>query len=465
MAHLYRLGAWLLLAATLAMLWTPAQAAFAPFPQVVSYRVGQDGNPPYYPSPAAACNAVAAGQGATYFGTITSTFEFPHPAQAAAACLISNHEGPKSNHGIYYNLGPASCPAGSTLSGGQCVCNAPKVQNATNNGCQDPTPVCGPLGTPVPGTSSANQYAGSAGYTGGLLCNAGCKTYPSSSWRAQDGKWYATGPLTYVGSSSFCALTPAPGGNDTPTVQPPPVTCGTGKCPGTVNGLDVCMPCQSGTTESTTDEDKTADAPTGGASAPGSSDPDYEPPGSSSGTGTTKTTCTGTSCTTTTTTTKTGTDGNTQTVTSTKTEPKDDYCTRNPRSALCITSQFGGSCDGGFTFEGDAIQGAIAKEIHAQNCLLNRPNDESTLYDQEKNKTGNQTTDLPGNDTVNVGSNSFDQSNALTAGPACIGNKSVTVMGTTVNLPFSGICPWLENLGYVLMAISALLSARIVTRG
>lgn len=456
MAHLYRLGAWLLLAATLAMLWTPAQAAFAPFPQIVSYRVGQDGNPPYYPSPVAACNAIAAGQGATYFGTITSTFEFPHPTQAAAGCLISNHEGPKSNHGIYYNLGPASCPANSTLSGGQCTCNASYIQNATNNGCINPTEAddqkCddaalldstafGSRDIQVPGKVSSGQVCLP---TAGVSAGRGCKVNfsRSASYQKANGDWLSEGTYQRPTGQGSCEMATAP-------VPAEPDTCKNGQ-PGQINGVTVCVPF-SNHTPTVTDKKTTESTTT--------------PAGTETKDSTSQTECKDGKCTTTTTV-NTTINGTTTTTTNVTTSSKGDHCKAAAGSPECSDgSSFSGDCDAGFTFEGDAIQGAMAKEIHTQNCLLNRPTEESSLYDQEKNKTGNQTTNLPGNDTVTVGANSFDQSNALPVGPACIGNKSVTVMGTTVNLPFSGICPWLENLGYVLMAISALLSARIVTRG
>ena len=127
-------------------------------------------------------------------------------------------------------------------------------------------------------------------------------------------------------------------------------------------------------------------------------------------------------------------------------------------------SAFAGSCMAGFACEGDAVQCAIAREQHRRNCVMfNDPSPESLLYDANKDKTGNQTGDNPNNETVSLAGR-IDTSDAL-GGGACISDLNVTVWGQSLTLPFSTICPSLAMLGNLLVAVSMLLAARIVTRG
>ncbi|TWG38202.1 hypothetical protein ATF69_2144 [Acidovorax delafieldii] len=125
---------------------------------------------------------------------------------------------------------------------------------------------------------------------------------------------------------------------------------------------------------------------------------------------------------------------------------------------------FGGSCISGFACEGDAIQCAIAKEQYARNCkLFDDTSAESDLYNANKGKTGNQTGDLPGNETISL-SGRIDTSDPL-GGGGCIGDLSITVWGHGVSLPLSNLCQYLAMLGNILVAVSMLMAARIVTRG
>jgi len=57
----------------------------------------------------------------------------------------------------------------------------------------------------------------------------------------------------------------------------------------------------------------------------------------------------------------------------------------------------------------------------------------------------------------------FSETAALGAG-ACISDKTVTVAGNTVVLPFSGICPSLGYLKAILLAVSYLTAFGVVFR-
>lgn len=125
---------------------------------------------------------------------------------------------------------------------------------------------------------------------------------------------------------------------------------------------------------------------------------------------------------------------------------------------------FGGSCANGFTCSGDALLCALSYEQHWRNCrLYDFPTDESKLYTREKGKEGNRTTDLPGNESVDV-TGRIDSSDAI-GGGSCIADVNVTIMGKTATLPFSMLCPYLAMLGNILVAVAMLLAARIIMRG
>lgn len=128
-------------------------------------------------------------------------------------------------------------------------------------------------------------------------------------------------------------------------------------------------------------------------------------------------------------------------------------------------SSFGGSCMAGFSCGGDAIQCALAREIHKRNCkMFEEKSPESELYDKEKVKTGDQTKDLPGNETISL-ANRIDSSDALGGGGSGVQDLTVTVAGQSITLPFSKINTGLDALGRVLLAVSFLIAFRIVGRG
>lgn len=67
-------------------------------------------------------------------------------------------------------------------------------------------------------------------------------------------------------------------------------------------------------------------------------------------------------------------------------------------------------------------------------------------------------------ENVSIGPASFDTSDAI-GGGSCIADKSVTIAGSSISIPFSSVCGHLAILGNVLLAVSFLLAVRIVTRG
>ncbi len=171
--------------------------------------------------------------------------------------------------------------------------------------------------------------------------------------------------------------------------------------------------------------------------------------------------------------TKTNPDGST---TSTS-EPQSNYCEKNPSAKVCKDAEkeegkgtWGGGC-GSWECEGDAANCAMSRKIHQDRCddiegmeqfadaagrgqrILHGEEDEDvTAY---LNREGD------GNRTVNVGSLVSD-SGPYSFGASCISDVQFSIGGHAVSVPFSKICPYLEMIGYFLLAASYLAALRIV---
>lgn len=360
----------------------------------------------------------------------------------------------------------------------RCADNTtPDTSRPLNEQCSDPPPPTCEHGEPVwnastytwscpapPACPSLGEDMGvgtaqhsSAGYTGGLVCINGCSAYPRTAGQSQDGTWYAWGPYTSVGVPCQGGTS---GGSEPPDIQEPPQRCPAGQCPGTVNGALICAPCFGG-----------QDRP-----PPTSSDTTVTNPDGSTTTTTTSTqshtNCEGASCTTTTTTTTTRTTTpagggtpttETTTETRTETEPRDDYCTENPRSAQCVESSFGGSCSSQFRCEGDAVQCAIAQEQHRRNCALFE--DETTLSRLGEAAANGQA--MPeGHPGLDVDESPIDLASRINTAPAFGGSggcpSNVTVAG--YNLPFSQVCQYLDLVRPAVIGFAWLVAAFVVFR-
>lgn len=270
--------------------------------------------------------------------------------------------------------------------------------------------------------------------------------------------WVSEGVFDFASNGNMVDQSCTLGPGQTPKPAPPKEKCPNGYT-GTVNGVEVCVNKRpdSGVgddTKETQEDDGTNTKRTKTDS---------------------RTDCKNGVCTTTTTTTITTTNNSTGSSTTTSnttvsTQGQKGFCAENPGVKICDTgeddgSSFGGACGSGFTCEGDAIQCAIAQEQHRRACkLFDDTSEESQLYQTNKGKEGNQTTNLPGNETVNIAGR-IDSSDALGASSVGVADLSVTVWGQSLTLPFSMLNPYLAALGNVLLAVSFLLALRIVARG
>lgn len=143
-------------------------------------------------------------------------------------------------------------------------------------------------------------------------------------------------------------------------------------------------------------------------------------------------------------------------------------CDLNPSMTICkAASVGGGGCSGKVsnrTFEGDAIQGAILKQLADTDCANNEANPLTTLGNQLTTGADPLSSTLPtkeNGETVNFEA-SFDQSGFL-GGGACLADKSFSVMGKTIPLPFSQVCPYLLPLRYALMIAAMMIAFKMVS--
>jgi len=448
-----------------------ASAAF-PLPSVYQYR-SQD-----YSTAQAACAAYIAyvqpsNPNNTY--SVGGVTEYP----SYAVCHVNASASGESwvdnvNIGKY----TGSCPSGSVQSGSSCTCVSPNVE--VNGACETPQldrDACwnwSGLNT-LPGGElvTTQRLQGNIAYDAqfcvsipsgyGISAGKGCKVTFDKQSAVNYGtdaapNWVSEGEFDFASNGQTVDQSCTLGPGETPKPAPPKEKCPNGYT-GTVNGVEVCV-------------NKRPDSGVGD---------DTKETEENDGTDTKKTKtdsrteCKNGVCTTTTTTTITTTNNSTGASTTTSnttvsTQGQKGFCAENPGVKICDTgeddgSAFGGSCGSGFTCEGDAIQCAIAQEQHRRACkLFDDTSEESQLYQSNKGKEGNQTTNLPGNETVNIAGR-IDSSDALGASSAGIADLNVTVLGESITLPFSMLNPYLSALGNLLLAVSFLLALRIVARG
>lgn len=402
--------------------------------------------------------------------------------------------------------GPKQCAQGSELVDGQCVCKPGYIQG--DGACYpDPDKACAGLSqwcTDKKGFSTLFKGKGQsadffchaaekfiAGAGGGSSwepefpgCSKGCMVISGGttvSVKDDGGQWWTEGTGKYVGS--VCnpdVVNKLNEGTPEEKEVTPPGTKDPGKCngqPGTVNGVAVCLPYGEAEGDKKTNTTVNSD-------------------GSKTKTETV-TKCNGGQCTTTTTTTNIDKDGNISGGgSSTSTVPQGDYCARNPASAVCKAldpskppgsgtggtggtgsgdggggdddtdkSSFGGSCGGGWTCEGDAIQCAVAREQHKRACELfeDRDNDAYRLYEKERDKEGSVLGSLKGNKDIDVSQYVNDRDDFIGSG-SCPADKVIQFSYGEVTVPYSRLCPYLEMLGTVLIICAGIAGARIITR-
>lgn len=414
-----------------------SSVASASFPPPTEYLFNSRSG--WHPTVEAACRAELAMVGPTYvFSRVVNL-----------TCYVFANSAPESIFGTAQTRG-ASCPSGSTLSGGQCTCTAPNIQNTTNNGCFTPDDAACNNAALIDSTAFGVRDIQVAGVvssgtvclpTAGTAAGAGCNvTFKRDvSYALANGTSVSEGTYQRTTGAGSCSLSTAP-------VPAAIDTCKGGQ-PGTVNGVSVCIPFSG--TGSTTEKTKVTTTPS--ANGPVST------------TTSDTTVCTGAGSCTTTTTTSTSVNGAAPTTsTATTTQSKADFCAANKSASECgggaAASGFSGSCIAGFIGTGDALQKATAEAVNKTNCLLDPGT--STASVSEALAAGTFGPELS---NTNRAIGQFDQSNPL--GSSCPPDVSLTIMSATVVIPLSQACWALQALGYIAVAFTLLYSTIFVVKG
>lgn len=365
-----------------------------------------------------------------------------------------------------------SCPGDYYMqfSGSQMKCF--KTVPACKAG-ELPDPVTGicDVQCPAAGTqegSSENAYQTSSKVPANNLCIGSC------SWSAggvvpsvcANGSCYYFGPFTSNGAKCSGQAGGPPGGEPPSPPEPsPPDDAGCvakGQCPGTVNGVKICVPCSSkegSSSESSSSSGSSTDS--GGNTTP---------TGPTESTKETNAKCEGASCTVTTTTTTTAPDGSSTQTSTESTVPAADFCKVNPTHVVCKgkdESSWGGSCSGGFACSGDAVQCAQTKAAWISACAA----DTSGMSAQITEGTAAMAAGAASGLGIPGMNESFDLAGKISEVPifgssgGCPSDVSVSVGGSSYSLPFSRMCSQLQILGAALMAFAYLVAGFIVFRG
>lgn len=471
-----------------------ALPAMADYPATKYYRVANCG--PAGISPTSACQAFL--NGSTNC-VITTPNYFSYLSNTTTVCTGKTPTNTSSTWSI--GISSYACPYGGSLIGSgenaQCsgtpTCPSGQQYNPTTNTCAVPDCAPGQVRNTI--TQQCQPPCHAAGTAGGsayvspyttlpkAICRDGCKlnvggTGHQIPWSNGTTLHVVNG---LVHTSEFCSgdINGGAEGNGedesydgpedldpisvTPDDDPP--RCGAGQCPGEVNGVYTCVKCTDIATpeKPVTQYDKKTETTTTGT-----------PPNQTTETKSTETKSThdgsGTvTSTTTTSTTKTDANGTTTTEEgkTEKKESQESFCKENPTVAFCKNGKWGGGCDA-FTCEGDAVQCAIAREIHQRNCEAAKSNAYTDMTDAAQAGTDNASTYIQAQkDAAALDVNArFSQS--LDASPiaaSCPSSRSVALPGgNSLEISFEKPCEIAGWLGHFVQAFAYLFAALIVLR-
>lgn len=149
-------------------------------------------------------------------------------------------------------------------------------------------------------------------------------------------------------------------------------------------------------------------------------------------------------------------------------KPETDFCKSNPSLTICKNSVAKGSC-GAVTCQGDAIQCEMLIQQTALRCSAEQ--DKKDLESSPLNALGKAAASgsdplasslpFPGNAT-NISVPTSLTTSGWLGGGQCFADKSFTVMGKTIALPFGKACDGLVVLRYALMVMASLVSFKIL---
>lgn len=357
-------------------------------------------------------------------------------------CTITN-SGWGFNHtevGVINGAGSASCPANSTAAtSATCTCNA---GYADQGGQCVSQVVCPSAGTLV------NGYMPSSAGSPVNVCLGGCQaTVVNVGAASSGGVDYWRGQWTYTGGSTCTGVPTATTG----TLANAP-TCPPGQVAGTFNGQSLCLPSSPTNPQQTVTQQKVTN-PDGSYSISTSTTNNYG--GSTSTTTTVQNyNANGTPNGSPSTTSKDG-------ATPDKTD-QEKFCEQFPQSPLCKPGSWSGACPS-FTCDGDAVQCAQAKGVWDLLCYAQADNEQKTLGGQivgGSDPLGGALPNPANPASVNIGNVA---GTAGWLGRSCPADQVFSVKGHSITLPWSSqLCVYLELAGAAMLAVAALIAARII---
>lgn len=388
----------------------------------------------------------------------TTTIEkADHVAGSPNRCRIARVSDNGQLALLNFTTSGSVCPANSTsVGGGQCQCSSGYVEDGGM--CVPEPSVCVALSGVTTGRSEMDINMGNLTVAQMQALVGTTRTY-NDKITATDtcqatGEVLSCGKLgneviCTFGSSTYTGETPAP--DSTAPLKPQgeaPKLCETGKCPGTINGVNVCVPCGDFSSAKTTDKETN------------------KPDGTiENETTSSKTTCIGDKCTTEKTTTKTDLDASgTVTGTGTTTEKteqsKGDYCKENPNDAQCKDERgsFSGSCESSFVCEGDAVQCAQARAAQELHCTAKK------LPDGVGDVAG-ALLDAGIPEGLHLDGPVLAAPTAVTGSCAITDFSVELVFGQSLTVPLSQFCQFMDTLRAVIGVLGVLAFSVIVFRG
>lgn len=138
-----------------------------------------------------------------------------------------------------------------------------------------------------------------------------------------------------------------------------------------------------------------------------------------------------------------------------------DFCAENPASSMCQKGTFGGDCGSVPSCSGDAVQCATAKAVFETKCALVPAKD--ILENGAVALTGGDDATKDALKRTDVDVTLGDSSGS--GGGGCPGDRSFSVGGQNISIPFSQLCGGMEIMRLALLAVASFTAVFIVLGG
>lgn len=451
--------------------------SYALIPKQVEYQASCPWRPSFVSSWSTSVESICTGG----FGASCAQFQGASTNSAqmfGISCYAVNSTG--GMLGQIYTNERFACPANSHESSLTCACDAGYVEGPDGMSCvkeevPDPCEQGSGLANHCSALQGSKQFwTKSDKRSGAWTCRAasavmGQELFPgctkgcmgenvgiSTSFQNDAGQWITNGQARMTGATCDPSVVEDLNGESDSGYEKDPTPAPTPEpdksCPngfkGQVNGVDVCLPpkASSGITE-------------------------LEEKDNGDGTKTstkTEVKCENGKCEITKTSTTTNTTTNTTVSSSsvTTTVDKADYCSKNKTAGACKDEQgdntdgngkFGGSCEGGFTCEGDAVMCAMAKEQHKRACETLEPAKDG-IWKQIEEGTDSGSAEAMKSEASTINISTQLDTSGYGLPRSCPADPVIELpfVSKTFTIPFSKACPILKTMSDVALLITAL---------